>query len=361
MPRMSHSMSTVRTAALGLAVISAATAVLPGPADAREFRRIRDVNVSCTNALRCDLFITNPRVTLFTVGFRRAAALDAPVALYLAIREPLVAGSQVRFVVDGIEVLTVPADAFSYRAALSEYSHDAQDAVRAMFAAARAGELLQVTYRTRTGQATAPFSLSGVVAGAIFMDEVQGRLGRDDALAAFGAMPVGPVAPVFGDDVRALDAVPAGLMRAFEGEGAPCAGEGRVGDVVDGFEVSLTDNVSLIGLQCGVGGAYNFPYAFWLSHREGHERIALPVMAADGPSAEMVAWNAWWDAEAGELNAFFKGRGLGDCGTVARWTLAGAEPRFVLREMRVKDACDGVFDETMESWPRLWPLTDDKS
>ena len=356
-------MSTVRTAALGLAVVSAATAVLPGPADAREFRRIRDVNVSCTNALRCDLFITNPRVTLFTVGFRRAAAFDAPVALYLTIREPLAAGSQVRFVVDGIEVLTVPADAFSYRAAISEYSHDAQDAVRAVFVAAKAGELLQVTYRTRTGQATAPFSLSGVVAGATFMDEVQGRAGRDDALGAFGAAPARPVEPVFGGDVRELDAVPAGLMRAFEGEGAPCGLDARMGDPVDGFEVSLADNVSLIGLQCGMGGAYNFPYAFWLRHSEGHERLALPTMAEAGPSAEMVAWNAWWDAGTGELNAFLKGRGIGDCGTVHRWTLGEGEigPRFVLAEMRVKRTCDGVLDETMESWERLWPLTDDKS
>ena len=42
-------------------------------AQANQFKRIRDVNVSCNNALLCDLYITNPRVTLYSFGFRRSA------------------------------------------------------------------------------------------------------------------------------------------------------------------------------------------------------------------------------------------------------------------------------------------------
>ena len=341
----------------------AMTVSMPVIAEANQFKRIRDVNVSCNNALRCDLFITNPSITLFTVGFRRAAAFEAPVALYLTLREPLAAGSQVRFVVDGDELLSVPDSAFSYRAAVSEYTYREAVDVRALFAAAKGGERLQVIYRTRSGQSTAPFSLSGVVAGAIFMDEVQGRVGRADALQAIATAPPPDDAsePAATGD---LDVVPAGLRRYYEGEGAPCADfDGAVPDLLGGFETDLGDGMALVGLRCGAAGAYNAPFAFWLQHSEGYSQLALPTMADDGPAASVLAWNAAWDPDIRELNSFFKGRGIGDCGTVHRWSLAetGLGHGFVLAEMRVKDECDGVFDETMESWDQLWPPAADKS
>ncbi|MBO6637427.1 MAG: DUF1176 domain-containing protein [Roseitalea sp.] len=348
-------------AGLCLAVAGLVAAAMPVPADASQFKRIRDVNVSCTNALRCDMFITNARVTLFTVGFRRAAAFDAPVALYLTMREPLAAGSEVRFVIDGAEVLSVPSSAFSYRAAMSEYSYADQDEVRALFAATKAGERLQVTFRTRSGQTTAPYSLSGVVAGAIFMDEVQGRVGREDALAAIGAA---PAAPEDEGDMAALDAVPAGLRRFYDGAGAPCADfDGSVPDPLGGFSADIDDEVRLVGLRCGSAGAYNAPFAFWAEIDGTHYRLPLPVMTDEGPGAVMVAWNAQWDAEARQVSSFFKGRGIGDCGTVANWSIGevGFGYGFVLAEMRVKDECDGVFDETLESWERIWPSAGDKS
>jgi len=342
------------------------TTALPGPAEAREFKRIRDVNVACTNTLRCDLYITNPRVTLYTVGFRRAAAFEAPVALYLTMREALAAGSEVRFVIDGTEQLTVPVGAFSYRAAIAEYSYDDQEAVRALFAAAKAGERLQVTYRTRNGQATAQFSLAGVVAGAIFMDEVQGRVGREDALQTVGTVADTPETPgaAVDETLADLGAVPAGLQRYYDGVGAPCADfDGAVPDPLGGFTAEITDEIRLVGLRCGSAGAYNAPFAFWKQIDGTYYRLALPVMTEDGPGAEMVAWNAVWDDETDELTAFFRGRGLGDCGVFNRWDIGmvGFNEGFVLREMRVKDECDGEFDETMQSWDRLWPPQPDKS
>jgi len=347
-------------ACLCMALAGLLATAMPLPADASQFKRIRDVNVSCNDALRCDLFITNARVTLFTVGFRRAAAFDAPVALYMTMREPLAAGSDVRFSIDGAEVLTVPSGAFSYRAAISEYSYANQDEVRALFGATKAGERLQVTFRTRSGQSTAPYSLSGVVAGAIFMDEVQGRVGREDALAAIGAVP----APADEGQMAAMDAVPAGLRRYYEGEGAPCADfDGTVPDPLGGFSADIDDEVRLVGLRCGSGGAYNAPFAFWTEIDGTYYRLPLPVMTDDGPGAVMVAWNAIWDAEARQVTSFFKGRGIGDCGTVTSWNVGevGFGYGFVLAEMRVKDECDGVFDETLESWERVWPAAGDKS
>jgi len=346
-----------------MAMGAATVLVSASNAQASQFKRINDVNVSCNDALRCDLFITNPRVTLYTFGFRRAAAFDAPIAWYLTLREPLSIGSDVRFTVDGAEVLTLPASAFSYRAAISEYAFDDQAIVRALFAAAKPGERLQVTYRTRAGQATAPFSLIGIVEGAAFMDEVQGRVGRADALSAIGDAGPLPEVPGGGAVVQ-LDVLPAGLRRYYEGRGAPCAGfDGLPPDPLGGFEAGIDDELRLVALRCGGGGAYNLPFALWERVDDDYRRLALPVMTDQGPGADLLAWNASWDQEGRELTALFKGRGLGDCGVFSRWQLTVGDDAtgFVLREMRVKDACDGVFDETMESWDQLWPPISDKS
>ncbi|WP_306117686.1 MULTISPECIES: DUF1176 domain-containing protein [unclassified Roseitalea] len=348
---------TVLVGALMLALAAPA-------AQANQFKRIRDVNVSCNNSLRCDLFITNPSVTLYTVGFRRSAATDAPLALYLTMREPLAARSEVRFVIDGDEVLTIPVEDMAYRAAISEYIYDTQAPLRDLFAAARRGDRLSITYRTRRGQATAQFSLAGVVAGAIFMDEVQGRIGRDDALAQIGAAPLAPPVTAPGETVVGLDTLPAALELYYEGEQAPCATfAGGAPEPLAGFEANLAEGVTLIGMRCGEGGAYNIPFAYWLNTGQAYERLALPTMTGQGPAAQLLAWNASWDPDTGELTGLFKGRGLGDCGTYSRWGLDRQDGGFgfVLRELRVKQDCDGVYDETYESWEQLWPQVTDKS
>lgn len=358
---------------LGAALLSTAlvtVALAPVPAEANQFKRIRDVNVSCNNALQCDLFITNPSVTLYTVGFRRLAAFQAPISLYLTMREPLSAGSELLFIIDGEPVVALPASDFSYRAAIAEYSIRDEEVVLPLLAAAAAGDRLQVIYRTRTGQSSAQFSLSGIVAGSIFMDEVQGRTGREDALEAMGevlaaAEAEAEMAESEPGDMVDLDVLPAGLRRYYEGPDAPCADlDGALPDPLGGFEFNLGDDQQMVGLRCSGAGAYNFPFAFWLGSADGRfERLALPTMSDQAPAAQLLAWNADWNPETRELSALFKGRGLGDCGEMHRWRLSetGSSFGFVLEEMRVKSECDGAFDGTMQSWDQIWPVPADRS
>lgn len=326
-------------------------------ANANDFKRIRDINISCTNALSCDLYIVNTQVTLNTIGLRRSANVDAPVSLFLKLREALVAGSSVSIDIDGAQVFELPVSDFSYRAALSEYSYAGPELVNALIGVARRGTEMRVTYRTRNGQSAAPFSLSGIVEGLLFMDEVQGRIGRDDALSSVRSNAGDQIKS--NADVRELEGYPAALAAYFTGDGAMCSRFDENTPLFGGFEVTIGPNSALVALPCGEGGAYNFPYALWERVDDRYRPVPVPILADQGPSTSMLVWNAYWDSDTNALVSFFKGRGIGDCGTYQRWiwTEVLDGPALVLTEMREKGDCDGDMAGGPEQWAPLWPKT----
>lgn len=350
--------------ALIAAVLGLASMLYADFAQANQFKRIRDVNVSCNNALLCDLYITNPRVTLYSFGFRRAARPDAPVHLVLSTRDPLRSGSDVTFIVDGEEVFSQPLSAFNYRAAIYEYSYRDQEKVGLLLAAARRGSELQITHATRAGQSTVPFSLSGIVAGSIFMDEAQGRVGQPDSIMNIGEGLESPAAPVSGsgdglEPIDTIDQLPAGIALAFGSSDGRCfdpfaAERGRS---LGGFKAKISEEADLYGIPCGASGAYNQSFAFWAAFDTFAVPLALPSFTEGAPIAMMDAFNTTYDPEKRELISFYKGRGLGDCGTYHRWSVSDVDigGLFRLVEMLNKDDCDGVYKEDLSDYEQLWP------
>lgn len=333
-------------------------------AEANQFKRIRDVNVACNNALLCNIYISNRSVSLSSFGFRRSAAPDGPVQMVISVRPALRGGSDISLMVDGNVVLELDVANLSYRAATYEYIYSDQDDVIKLMKAVRQGTQVQISYTTRSGRTTAPFSLSGMTAGFIFADEVQGRIGADNALMALSA-----IVPDAGEETAdAADVVnysswsdvPEGLSQYFGREAGRCSNDFNddSGRVVGGFSTSLGNGNALIALPCGDAGAYNYPYAFWLQEGDVITPLALPVMTDEGPSVSNLAWNIVWDGDTLELYAFFKGRGLGDCGISNRWKLddVTGEYRFILIEALEKDECDGIYREDLSDYEKLWPL-----
>ena len=339
------------------------SSLYPDIAQANQFKRIRDVNVSCNNALLCDLYITNPRVTLYSFGFRRAARPDAPVHLVLSTRDPLRSGSEITFTVDGQDVFSQPISAFNYRAAIYEYTYREQDDVAVLLAAARRGAELQITHATRAGQSTVPFSLSGIVAGSIFMDEVQGRVGQSDSIVKIGEAPELPAGSVVAEGLEPIDTIdqlPDGVALAFNAPSARCYNPfaEEQGRTLGGFKSKISDEVVLYGIPCGAGGAYNQSFAFWAALDTFVVPLALPSFSDGTPIAMMDAFNTSFDPEKRELTSFYKGRGLGDCGTFHRWSVSEFDvgSLFRLEEMLNKDDCDGVYEEDLSDYEQLWPL-----
>lgn len=326
-------------------------------AQARQFKRIRDVSVDCSDALTCDVSSYNAQSELYTVIFRRRASRDAPVRLVLGVRETLTPGSEVTMQIDGRDVISIPVSELSYRAAVYEYTFDGESEIKTLLEAARAGSELRVSYRARGVNTESTFSLAGFVDGLVFMDEVQGRAGREDALQADGQARADEESPIH--EITSFADVPFQIRREFAAStSASCGGleESRFA-VLGGFEARMGGDVHLIGLPCGPGGAYNQPYAFWERIGQNFRRIPLPVMSAEGPTTTDLAWNISWDQERRELTGFFKGRGLGDCGEFNRWSWAEWNDGnvFILREARMKGECDGDTAGGAENWPAIWP------
>ncbi|MEM8541217.1 MAG: DUF1176 domain-containing protein, partial [Pseudomonadota bacterium] len=294
-------------------------------------------------------------------GFRRAAGPDAPVQLVLATRDPLRSGSDIAFSVDGEEIFSQPIGAFNYRAAIYEYTYRAQEDVALLLDAARRGAELQITHVTRAGQSTVPFSLSGMVAGSIFMDEVQGRVGRTDSILKLGAKPA--TAPIGAsaslEQINSVDELPRGVAIAFSAPAGRCYNpfDEDQAQALRGFKVKISDEADLYGIPCGGGGAYNQLIAFWAASGNFVAPLALPSINKGQPIAMMDAFNASYDPEKRELTSFYKGRGLGDCGTYHRWSVSDFDigNLFRLEEMRNKEDCDGVYKEDLSDYEQLWP------
>jgi hypothetical protein len=98
---------------------------------------------------------------------------------------------------------------------------------------------------------------------------------------------------------------------------------------------------------------YNLRSVFFLSDEGGRQMRAAPIPAVSpgadpaAPAASLL--NADFDPKTMVLSAFEKGRGLGDCGTLARflWTGHAFEPL----EVDYMPECRGV---TPEAWPTLY-------
>lgn len=178
----------------------------------------------------------------------------------------------------------------------------------------------------------AEFSLSGLTASLIWIDEKQGRLGSERVAEA---APVG-LAPV---GESAAGAVPPALLAQHQAD-TEC---GLASDIVNGADievVSLSDQATLYLLPCW-SGAYNFGWKAYVEQFEGEYALAaFPEFSPDtGWTATTSLVNYAWDDAEKTVSTFNKGRGIGDCGTAGTWVWD--EYRFRLVEFRAKSDCDG--------------------
>lgn len=110
-------------------------------------------------------------------------------------------------------------------------------------------------------------------------------------------------------------------------------------------------------VPCGAPGAYNLVQTALVHAPErGSARVVyFPTMGNNGPTVSSTIFNGTWNEDTQQLTAFYKGRGLGDCGVFSawKWNGSGIFGNFELVEERRKDDCDGNFDD---EWPKVWPV-----
>jgi hypothetical protein len=330
---------------------------LAGTALAGPRKEVRNMTVGCTNGLTCTLRAPAGSGDIDSFSLQRKAGPNTPTDLILSVAKPFQPDSAIHFSVDGKAVVQMPLSAFAFDGDQGQYRLSGGADMKKLLDAMRHGRVMTIDYTGATGAGSANISLAGLIDGFLFMDEVQDRVSSLDALQARG--PKQSIATQ-AQDILSIDEIPTQIRSQFVDEGGAC----RITKpdsfkYMGGFQVMVANGISLVGLPCGDGGAYNQPFAFYLSSQGRITRLGLPIMVQQGPTVATKAWNVDWDPRGAILTGFFKGRGLGDCGTWRKWVLkdSGEGLAFILLESRSKENCDGNYAGGPEHWQAQWPLS----
>lgn len=234
----------------------------------------------------------------------------------------------------------------------------APDRARALIDAMAQGTAMTLS----AGSESVPISLTGAAASLLWIDEHQGRLDTTTALIRKGARPASavPAAPL-PPHIVAAPAVSQAGYGDQEGQTLPAAIEALPAVVQCRADTAfnpdlqavissarLDANTVLWSVPCGAG-AYNFSNAYFTTTPAGTDprRVLFPSPGDAEPQDLLV--NAAYDPATRVIDAFNKGRGLGDCGMADSWTWTMGG--FVLKSSSAMSECWGV---PSDYWPAAW-------
>ena len=195
-----------------------------------------------------------------------------------------------------------------------------------------------IAFSDTTGQLKRPkFSLAGLTAALIWIDEQQGRLGSERVASA---APYGLV-PVYGGETSAPD-IPLALLDRHRAD-PDCEPLENLANGRDIVADDLGEGQTVYLLPCQ-SGAYNFAQKVYVGSSDYFE----PMFFADyqgewGWSGTPYLWNAQYDPETNSVFTFMKGRGVGDCGTQGHWQWNGLV--FQLLELRERECSNDIDPE----------------
>lgn len=333
---------------------SAALAVVlanSSPASAA-FKQIRDSWVQCDFASSCTLALKSADNSPLSFSLYRSSAVNSQPSLRLSGFDQGAKTGKLAVAVDGKVVISFDLSALKLSDGQGDYENAAD--VKKLIDAMKAGQKLTLQYNGKTYS----YSLSGFVGSLIYMDEQQSLNGTVAALQAKGSKPAPPAPDV--SLITTINALPEPIRQDFSAEDSACGTDsGDSFATGGGFNAKIGDGLNLIAMPCGSPGAYNQSYVFYSQSDDKVVQISLPTLSDDGPSTVDEAWNIDWSQAGKTVTAFFKGRGIGDCGTYDVWKATDdgeGKVRFVLLEERSKGDCDGNYAGGPQKWPASWPV-----
>lgn len=205
-------------------------------------------------------------------------------------------------------------------------------------------------------------SLSGLAQALRYIDELQGRVGSEGALAAIGDRPADLARPLPEDaqfNVTGDSAPPGGpaALNDVEKTGAltlaRCGGRTRADLPIDLH--ALDDRHTLALIACDAGADNVSSIALIASGEPGARSFEIarfdlmPGFTGEPGTAPLIV-NAQWNPAKAALSSFSRGRPLGDCGTAETYRWDGA--MFRLTQARAMPVCRGAWE-----WPVIWSAT----
>lgn len=340
-------------------LLAFAAGLLAGPAAAAyETGQFNDAGVNCSYGLTCTVsFVATTQGSPINVLALVRKAGDGSGLDLLVATDQLDAGSAVSIAIDGKPALSVPVEQMRFNERWIEYRLEGSPEPLKLLDVMRTAKTAEVSGVKDGKPTSASFSLDGLVAGLIFVDETQGRADTAEALQAFGEA---THAPVKARDFASVAELPEGIRQRFTAPDGRCSfsDEGYLARQ-DAFEIEIPDGdgYSLVVLPCGESASYNHPYELFVGYRSSYEKLPIPTMMPKGPSTANSVDNFEWERADNRITGTFFGRALRDCGSRDTWQLStgGAGPVLTLVEARFKE-CEGAAEGGQDEWPLIWPL-----
>lgn len=197
--------------------------------------------------------------------------------------------------------------------------------------------------------ASVPFSLAGLAASLLWIDESQDRVGSPRIV---GTAPSERPGAGAGNPSQMATELPPELLDRHARQSSCDPLQNLVHG--DDWEIHpLTEGHILYMVPC-FSGAYNFSYQLYVGRAgsDDFERLLfVDYIDRFGWIGADQLVGAFFNPESLTLSSYYKGRGLGDCGTsgVWRWDEYG----FRMVEFAAKSECDGTVDPG--GFPQIWP------
>ena len=184
-----------------------------------------------------------------------------------------------------------------------------------LFASLRKGRKLTLSYERGDGKTqTEDFSLSGLAAVLLWIDEKQARVGKS-ADISFPAGVEGEAS--FTASKEVADKIAARVK--FDCDPPPENQEIESYHLPGGFALHIA--------QC-FAGPYNFTQLYVFERRSDLQPLYFADFG-DSWTGTNQLFNSDFDPKSGSLNSFYKGRGIGDCGSAGQWVWSGYSFRLV--------------------------------
>jgi hypothetical protein len=213
-----------------------------------------------------------------------------------------------------------------------------------------ANDTLTLTFDAETGRETLDFSLRGLTASMLWIDEQQEKVGskRDAGYGPRAERLAIELAPPPKDIPQTiLD------MHLIE-NGCDFAPDSSMFSSWE--SMALNQNFSLFMLPCSAG-AYNLISRFYVwnnAQQTAEQQNFVAYSDTNGWTSTPDLVNAFLDPHSRTVTSFSKSRGLGDCGTAGTWQWAGYG--IQLRQYYYQPICGLDYGEDADlTFPQIFP------
>lgn len=331
-----------------------AGAFTPVSASAAE-KTVRDWTATCRDDGACSAVTVitskNASAADYVLHFDRDGQAGSAFTLAIATSVHLMDRDRpIEIRIDDEAPLTLrPGRDYGPYGALNDFYITGKAALARLLPQMLAGNALRLSYLDVSGAPhDVDFSLSGLAAALLWIDERQDRVG--EARIAAAPTHLAPAPHRAATDIVAAGGLPPQVLERHRIRSDCEDPESGVLREIAPIVAPLSKTAILYAIPC-TAGAYNVSYRLYVVE-SGEIGGTSTLYFADysdshGWSGTDLLVNIDFDAKEKRLTSFYKGRGLGDCGSMGSWRWK--DYAFAMEEFRAWSRCDGT--RTAEKWP----------